>query len=181
MKISVLVVLIMLFLLSFYPRDSHAQEASGSSVKHVEYDLAFPGILPDNSLYKLKVLRDKISAFLILDSLKKVEYFLLQTDKGMLATAMLIDKNKIELAEETAMKAEHNITLATYELKRLLEKPSNELFEKLKTASLKHQEVLDTLAKRVPSENRESFIRVFNFSKTNQQTIEKLQSKKYYN
>ena len=38
----------------------------------VQYDLAFPGMLPDHSLYKLKVLRDKLNTFnnnLLLESL----------------------------------------------------------------------------------------------------------------
>lgn len=179
MKINIAIVLLLIALF-LNPNFSYAQEPS-TSAKYIEYDVAFPGILPDHPLYKLKVLRNKISSFLILDPIKKVEFYLLEADKGILATAMLIDKNKIKLAEETALKAEHNITLLTYELKRLLKKPSNKLFEKLKTASLKHQEILDGLVKRVPSENQEAFIRVFNFSKTNQQTIEKLQSKKYYN
>lgn len=147
----------------------------------IDYDLAFPGILPDNPLYKLKVLRDKISIVLIADTYKRIDFYLLQADKGILATAMLIDKNKVALAQQTALKAEHNMTLVTYELKKLSEKPKNELFEKLKTASKKHQEVLNTLIGRVPSQSQKTFITVANFSKTNLQTIEKLQNKKYYN
>lgn len=147
----------------------------------IQYDLLFPGILPDSPFYKLKVLRNKLSMFFISDPLKRVDYYLLQADKGILATAMLIDKNKVKLAEETALKAENNMTLITFELKRVSEKPSNELFNKLKTASKKHQEVLGTLINRVPSENKKIFTTVLNFSKTNLQTIEKLRSKKYYN
>lgn len=146
-----------------------------------DYDLAYPGILPDNSLYKLKVLRDKISIMLIADHYKRIEFYLLQADKGILATAMLIDKNKIKLAEETALKAEHNMTLITFELKSLEEKPSKELFDKLKTASQKHQEVLNTLIGRLTPEDQKVLTTVLNFSKTNLQTIEKLQNKKYYN
>lgn len=158
-----------------------AGEKKTESQTIVKYDLAYPGILPDHALYKLKVLRDKISIMLINNPYKKIEFYLLQADKGIQATAMLIDKNKITLAEQTALKAEHNMTLLTYELKRVSEKPSNELFERLKTASKKHQEVLNTFIERVPSDNQKTFITVINFSKTNLQTIEKLQNKKYYN
>ncbi|MBI2613553.1 MAG: hypothetical protein HYW62_02180 [Candidatus Levybacteria bacterium] len=150
-------------------------------IAKIDYDLAFPGILPDNPLYKLKVLRDKISIVLISDQYKRIEFYLLQADKGILATAMLIDKNKVALAEQTALKAEHNMTLVTYELKKMSEKPNDDLFNKLKTASRKHQEVLGTLIERVPAQNQKTFIIVVNFSKTNLQTIEKLQNKKYYN
>lgn len=147
----------------------------------IQYDLPFPGILPDSPFYKLKVIRDKLSMFFISDPLKRTDYYLLQADKGILATAMLIDKNKVKLAEETALKAENNITLLTFELKRVSEKPGNELFVKLETASKKHREVLGTLVDRVPSENKKIFITVINFSKTNSQTIEKLRNKRYYN
>lgn len=175
-----LLVILTVFTLS--PKISHAQETPNTTmpIKHVNYDLAFPGILPDHPLYKLKVLRDKVSAKLINDPIKKAEFYLLQADKGILATAMLIDKNNIKLAEETALKAENNVTLATFELKRASKKPSNELFIKLKTASLKHQEVLDTIVKKLSSNDQETFIKVLNFSKTNLQTIDELQAKKYY-
>lgn len=187
-KLSLFILALVVFSLSFVSLISAKEqdsmepqlEAKMQSVK-IDYDLAFPGILPDNPLHKLKVLRDKISIVLISDLYKRIEFYLLQADKGILATAMLIDKNKVALAAQTALKAEHNMTLVTYELKKLSEKPSNELFEKLKTASKKHQEVLNTLIERVPSGNQKTFITVVNFSKTNLQTIEKLQNKKYYN
>ncbi len=45
----------------------HAKEVTPTPVQEatqmiVKYDLAFPGILPDHPLYKLKVLRNKIIA-----------------------------------------------------------------------------------------------------------------------
>ncbi|HSW97310.1 MAG TPA: hypothetical protein VLF89_05800, partial [Candidatus Saccharimonadales bacterium] len=35
--------------------------------KQIQYDLPYPGLLPDNPLYSLKVLRDKIVEFFISD------------------------------------------------------------------------------------------------------------------
>lgn len=177
-KLSLYVFLLVALALSFNVATAHAQEITPSPTPAptptiVKYDLAYPGMLPDNFFYKLKVLRDKITYALISDPLKKIDYLLLQTDKGILATAMLIDKNKISLAETTALKAENNYTLLTFELKSLSKKPDNKLFNKLKTASLKHQEVLQSLIKRVRSDNQKVFQQVINFSKTNYQTVEK--------
>lgn len=138
----------------------------------VKYDLAYPGMLPDNPLYGLKVFRDKISISLMSDPQKKVDFYLLKTDKGILAAAMLVDKKKIELAKETALKAEHNFTLLTYQLNSLGKKPNEGFFEKLRTASLKHQEVLNSLIKRVSPNDAKTFQTVINFSKTNWQTVE---------
>src|SRR3989344_2381375 len=155
----------------------HAKETSqlateSAKIKIVEYDLAYPGILPDHFLYKLKVLRDKLTVILINDPRKKADYYLLQADKGILATAMLIDQNKIDLAQETVLKAEHNFTLLTYELKKIPKKPDAKYFQKLKTASLKHQEVLNSLLKRIPEDKQKVFNQVLEFSKRNLTTVE---------
>jgi len=148
------------------------QTAQATPAAYINYDLAFPGMLPDNKLYKLKVLRDKITLGLITDPKKKVEYLLLQTDKGILAAAMLVDKKEIALAKETALKAENNITLATYELWRFTKKIDSDLYDKLRTASLKHQEVLSSLLNRISKEDAKSFKTVIEFSKRNWVTIE---------
>lgn len=145
----------------------------------IKYDLAFPGILPDHPLYKLKVLRDKTSAGIISDPLKKIDFYLLQTDKGILAAAMLVDKNKIDLASETALKAEHNYTLLTYQLYRISKKPNKAFFDNLKTASLKHQEILLSLLKRLPKNKQETFRQVIDFSKRNLDTVQNYQKGDY--
>lgn len=185
----VLVLLCTLFLLTgflnkqraYAEKENQMEVKSSSPEAKIEYDLAFPGILPDHPVYKLKVLRDKISVFLINDPKKRIDFYLLQADKGILATAMLVDKNKIDLAGKTALKAEHNMTIITFELKKFSQKPNDEIFKKLVTASKKHQEILNSIIKRVSADNKKTFITVANFSKTNLHTIEKLRNKKYYN
>lgn len=159
---------------------SETEQGTATVSAKIEYNLAFPGILPDHPLYKLKVLRNKISSILIGDPYKRTEFYLLQADKGILATAMLVDKNKIELANETALKAENNITLLSNELYRFSEKPQPEFFNKLKTASLKHQEVLVSLIKRLPDNQQKTLKQVLYFSESNLQTIERFQNKKFY-
>ena len=138
----------------------------------VKYDLAYPGMLPDNPFYKLKVLRDKIIASSIFNPLKKIDFLLLQTDKGILATAILIDKNEIDLAQTTALKAENNFTLISSQLYMLPVKPKKDFFKRLETAGLKHQEVLTSIIKRVPKDKQKVFEQVIDFSKRNLQTID---------
>ena len=141
----------------------------------IKYDLAFPGILPDHPLYKLKVLRNKLSAALISDPVKKIEFYLLQTDKGILAAAMLVDKGKIDLAIETALKAEHNFTMISQEIKFTQKVISDSRMELLEKAALKHQEVLLSLSKRVPKDKQKAFLTVADFSKRNIQAIKDYQ------
>ncbi len=158
------------------PTPEEPKDSTTSSI--IKYDLAYPGILPDHPLYKLKVLRDRISITLISDPRKKIDFYLLQTDKGILAAAMLVDKNKISMAEETALKAENNFTLLSRTISSYVknQNPKKEeldsLVAKLKTASSKHQEILNSLLKRVPKENQKTFENVIYFSKSNMNTIE---------
>lgn len=165
--------------LAVHAKDSPSEKADSSATPsaYITYDLAYPGILPDNALYKVKVVRDKISASLISSPKKKIEFFLLQTDKGILASAILVDKKNITLAKETALKAENNMTLLTQELWKLPRRLDSALYNKLKEASLKHQEVLDSLAKRVGPKDAKTFKTVSEFSKRNWQTIEEFQTR----
>lgn len=153
------------------PTTKPSQSAITSTAK-VQYYLAYPGMLPDNPLYKLKVLRDKITQGTISDTKKKVEFYLLQTDKGILAAAMLVDKGKIDLAAQTALKAENNYTVLIQELYRFDSKPNNQFFKKLHTASLKHQEVIKNLLPKIPRNKQKTFLNVIDFSKRNWQSVQ---------
>ena len=141
--------------------------APTNAQQYVQYDLAFPGMLPDHPLYKLKVLRDRIKALYISDPKIKADFYLHLADKGILATAMLVDKHEIKLAQETALKAEHNMTLLTQELAKFEDLPNASLLTKWTTASLKHQEVLTDLLLRIPQDQQDIFKQVIDFSKRN--------------
>lgn len=154
-------------------RNVHAQEQTPQPTPTpIHYDLAFPGILPDHPLYKLKVLRDKISLRLIDSPQQRVAFYLLQADKGVLAMAILVDKKNYPLAATTLLKAEHNMTMLVNELYRFDQPPVPELLEKLKIASLKHLEVINVVALRVPDEEKKSFAVVADFSVRNRTSIE---------
>ena len=172
-KILYLVAAISLLLFNASPVNAQTTpEPTPTPVQYISYDLPFPGILPDHSFYKLKVLRDKIQLQLIADPEEKIEFYLRLADKGILAAAMLIDKHNVSLAQTTALKAEHNMTLLIDQLRILERFPSSDLIEKLKTASLKHQEVLSSLLPRVSENERTTFETVIGFSKRNLQSIE---------
>ena len=173
-----LVWIIPVLLLSVFITNVKAQEptsdttvsASGTA-EFINYDLAFPGILPDHPLYKLKVLRDKIAVMFILDPQEKIKFYLLQTDKGILAAAMLVEKGKIDLAAQTALKAEHNFTMISQVVGFQRRQISDALIEQLEIAALKHQEVLLFMAQRVPEDKKTTFLTVVDFSKRNMQSI----------
>lgn len=169
------ILFIFLFLLLTSP--ILAQEKTTVSAE-VKYELANPGMLPDSPLYKLKVLKDKISLKLKRDPITKAEHHLLLADKRIHMAKILVEKNEIELAKETALKGENEYTLLINQLKSSRKKPSKELYEKLKKASLKHQEVLTEISSKTKGEDKKIFEIVIGFSKTNLEELEKIY--KYY-
>lgn len=175
-KVYLLIIFALIgFLLSI--GTAKADESTASTT--IKYDLAYPGMLPDSPLYKLKVLRDKITEALINDPKTKIEFYLLKTNKEILASAILVDKRKIDLALDTAYKAENNYTKITFQFWKFGNKRlDNKFYETLKTAALKHQEVLASLTKRVEGEDKKKFMQILDFSKTNLNTLEKFQNRR---
>lgn len=174
------IITIILIIFFTFTGVSFAQETSPTStpapspIPTIKYDLAYPGMLPDSPFYKLKVLRDKIILTLKRDPIKKVEYHLLLTDKRIHMAKMLAEKNEMELAKETALKGENEYTLLVNTLKDARRKPNKELFEKLEKASMKHQEVLNEIAKKLSGNDKKTFETVVHFSKVNLEELKKI-------
>jgi len=66
--------------------------------KKQEYILPYPGLLSDHPLYFLKTLRDAILDRLIVDPLRRAEFYLLQADKRLSMGLFLQEKGKGALA-----------------------------------------------------------------------------------
>ncbi len=178
LKLSSSIPLIILLFVRFSPVFALDNEKTQNSTSvDIDYQLPWPGILPDDPLYKIKVIRDKLVLSLIPSPQKKLEFNLLQADKGIYATQLLFDKGKIDLAKSTALKAEHSYTLLAtdYKWMRWLSKPiSKELDSKIKKAAIKHQEVLSKIIIRTNNaDDKKTFSEVFNFSVRNLQDINK--------
>lgn len=136
----------------------------------VDYSLAWPGILPDNNLYKLKVLRNKIIYKMIIDPVKKVEFDLLMADKTIYASKLLVEKGEITLAKDTALKGENYYSMLVQDYNHALLKGKKipfSLDQKITLAAIKHQEIFNDLKSRVSGEDKETFQIVGNFSKIN--------------
>lgn len=149
--------------------------SSSANEKKSTYNLPYPGTLPDNPLYKLKVLRDKITLFLITSPSKKIDYYLLLTDKGISTTELLVKEKKFALAKETALKGENNYTLLTYLIRDKKWDIKKEQYQKVETAALKHQDVLKDIIKLTPKEDKKTFENVLYFSQQNLKEIKNAQ------
>src|SRR5260221_7243175 len=95
---KLLLFLPLLFFVVFPPKVAFAQElmvsptaTSSPTPTVVQYDLPYPGILPDNPLYTLKVIRDEVVSFFISDPLKKASFDILQADKRIGASLYLAE------------------------------------------------------------------------------------------
>ena len=158
MRKWILLSLVLIVFLGIFVRPALAQE---------EHILAWPGILPDHPLYRLKMVRDKIWGFLIRDPLKKSQWCLLMADKRIWAAQLLMEKGKFDLAVTTATKAEKYLERAVdraYQAKDMGGE-DNVFFKKMFSASLKHEEVLQEIQQNFPEELRSTIEEILEYPK----------------
>lgn len=137
--------------LSVYPHESgEVVEHQDPVLKEVQYYLPYPGVLPDNPLYKLKAVRDRVVLWITLDGEKKARKELLYSDKRINAAIFLLDGGKEALAVTTATKAEKYLESSINRTAKLSSegKDMKNLLMTLITASAKHLELLETLQAR---------------------------------
>jgi hypothetical protein len=139
----------------------------------VDYFLAYPGILPDNFLYPVKMIRDRIWLFLTTDSLKKAETLLLFADKRLGAGKALIEGNKVSPGLTTLSKAEKYLEQALNQEKMAGEegKDTRAFLEKLSLATRKHQEVLGELREKLGESERPSLDGLLHYSQDGYQAV----------
>jgi len=142
----------------------------------VDYYLPYPGILPDNILYPLKMVRDKILLFLTFDPVKKAERLLLFADKRVNAAKSLIEGGKVELGISTMTKGEKYLeqAIAQTEKAKQAGKDTTALYEKLAQATLKHQEVLTGVLVKVPDEAKGMVQEALQYSRQGYETVSRV-------
>jgi hypothetical protein len=118
----------------------------------IDYDLPFPGMLPDNPLYPLKTLRDRILEVLIRDPDRKVEFYLLMADKRLNMGIFLADKDNHELAEETVSKGGKFFFKGVEEMRM-----SGVYNGRYKSASFKHMNVIRKLQNKAPENIKKGY------------------------
>jgi hypothetical protein len=124
-----------------------------------DYPLPYPGILPNNPLYPIKMVRDKIILLLITDPYKKAQFNLLQADKRMEAAIFLVneDKKNAKLAVTTIEKGEnyyHDAVADTAALQKEGRDVGNFLRD-LDHAAAKHISLMTNLQKILPEQREE--------------------------
>jgi hypothetical protein len=166
-KIWFLIFSLSIFLLSFilFSAETNAlsndlSASSSSNIgKEVNYELPYPGLLPDSPLYFLRVIRDKTIGLLISDPLKKAEFNLLQSDKRFNAGIYLFNKGKISLALSTISKAENYFSEAMDKLgeAKTQNKNVNDIEGKLKNALKKYEQEMVNMIKKINKNDKQNF------------------------
>lgn len=154
------IVIFVALLLFGFSTIAFAQNSTESG--RVDYDLPYPGILPDSPLYNLKTFRDKVVSLFISDPTKKAEFDLLTADKRLGAAIILYEKGKKELAETTISKGENYFEDAIENLKlsRTQGRPIDVgLMTNMELSSKKHKEALTQMAGRTSGGLKERFLK----------------------
>lgn len=143
--------------------DAPATQSSSVVPERVNYELPYPGMLPDNPLYILKVIRDGLVKMLINDPFKRAQFSLLSSDKRMYAGKMLVEKGKDKLAIETIAKSNNYLDdaiVAIQNVKKL--NPKNTDFkpflQQMKSAAQKHRDIIDDLKPSIDKEFLQQYL-----------------------
>lgn len=157
MKKIGLLTLLLVFLFSF--NITYAKDLKPTPIPKVDYELPYPGLLPDSPIYFLRIIRDKTVSFLISDPLKKAEFNLLQADKRLNAGIYLFKKGKVALSFSTVSKAENYFEESLEKTKKAQSQGMDikEVTRKLINSAKKHQEELSSLEEKSPQSFKESF------------------------
>lgn len=124
----------------------------------IEYNLPYPGLLPDHPLYSLKTLRDRMLEWLTRDNVKKVHLYLLLSDKRLVMGKTLMEKGNNQLGITTYSKGEKYLLLSAttlVTLKSHQDLPPG-LSDKLALAARKHDEVLRESLSKVSSDSEKN-------------------------
>lgn len=128
--------------------NNEATKAGEEITSTIDYVLPYPGILPNHPLYFVKELRDRIIELLVVDPVRKAEFYLLQADKWLASGLQFFEKNEdvqakliIQKSAERLLKAVTILQAASTSGKPVLS-GSLDKFEK---AVQKHKQVVSEL------------------------------------
>lgn len=154
-----------------HPNDVFGQEKGQTAITdstdsaQVDYQLAYPGILPDHPLYWLKMVRDRVWGWLVRQPAAKSEWLLLMADKRLRSAQSLVEAGKNKLAVTTASKAEKYLERSVLKLKeaQVKGKEVNDLPSNLKKATQKHYQVLKNLSEKTKGDEAADLRQLLNY------------------
>lgn len=176
---KVAIIFFITFLFLFIPPAFYFLSSQPISLNQekIEYNLPYPGIMPDHPLFFLKEIRDYILEWTTRDTVKKAELYLLFSDKRVAMAASLAKSGKDKQSVMAFLKGEKYFA----KIPPLLEisrkqgvSPSGDLIQRLKLSNAKHKELGETLLKDLPQGQNEEINRILQMNLEIKKKIEKL-------
>jgi hypothetical protein len=134
---------------------AYAQIASSSSQMQIDYQLPYPGLLPDNPLYFLKAFRDNLTAFFLSKPLDKAQFDLLQSDKDVQASYLLVTQQAGKEAMANTMFTQGQDYFSQAIDQAVSAKKQgysiSDLSKKLDLSNKKHQQILQVVMQQTAS------------------------------
>lgn len=127
----------------------------------IDYQLSYPGkVMPDHPLWLVKAARDRLWHTISMNPIKKAELSVLFSDKRLLMSKALFEREKPDLGFSTLTKAEKYLEKALIEEGQAREKgvDTSSLLVKIATASLKHKEVINSILEIAPEDAKPGII-----------------------
>ena len=173
-------ILFFLFLIiipPFFYLFNYSQTVSGTNNGTVQYELPYPGLLPDHPLYLLKAVRDNSLVFITRDNVNKARLQLEKSDKRIRAAEMLATAGKNTLTISTLSKGEKHFQQAIESLvnaKTQGETPTDETISLMKRSNEKHLDVINHILINFPQGDQEQLQLILALNQENAKNLRAL-------
>jgi hypothetical protein len=154
-RTAIAIVLVSVFISSHHvmaQEETAAEQGEPQTVslisEELEYALPFPGILPDNSLYFVKELRDTLMRMFISSPVKRIEFSLLQSDKYLAMALSFADTKKWEWAGKVTLQSQKEMEQAIAEVVSARKSGvviPRDLVVNLERSTVKHKQRIDEM------------------------------------
>lgn len=147
-------------------------------VPTIEYNLPYPGLLPDHPLYFMKKARDRILIFFTRDKLKRANIYLLLSDKNLAMGEALWEKKEYNKSLQTLENGEdyfEDLSVSLLKNQSVNSLPPG-FTDKLKLSSEKHEEVINRI--KTTTKNEEELKMLNRTLSINHQAIQQISTLK---
>jgi len=177
LQTPILLLLLLLIIPPFFYLFNYSAPISLNIDNKANYELPFPGLLPDHPLYLLKAARDQTLVFVTTDYERKARLQLELSDKRIRAGELLVDNKKYELAVSSFSKGERYFeqsieTLSAGKIQG--QAPTSAIVEQMGRSNKKHMEILVRSSKELSGSTREGFGLVLELNKQNANKLQSL-------
>lgn len=138
------------------------------STVSVNYNLPYAGkIEPDNILWPLKALRDKVWLTVTINPAKKADLYLMLADKRLIYAKSLFEKRKPDLAVGVLTKGEKYLELAHSEERIAHEKgmDTSNCLGRFVEATLKHRQIMEEMLPFAPEDAKPIIVKTEDYPK----------------